>query len=1047
MWHPGIRQPTFPEVLRHLEKEVSFDQGSDAYMNLIGDRYTDFIVNEILPSGSVVHLTSLKARPVTKQEASTNGNTAHNAQKLDAEEAAPTPALTDKAIEDLVMNEQQNKLPATSTDDHSVSEASHTATAGGDLRDPRMKTDDSARIVDKAQKQLSVTRADPLANKAPTSLQQSQVPPTVADRPDATSNLTPTNDRTYRPDLDLHAQNDKPNPKHVQTDGAADCDDLQCGTAPDPSSRQHELVAALSTPEKSAKPESDASAVRHDTTPGQEHETSLPPHLRSRGWQSPSPKKNLSTDGAAEQPAKRKKWHVILRPLKEGGWEEVTEEQDRADQAQKEREIAAGTRVRTPPPPPPKPIEFTPSTVSQWNAFAGKPNPAGVDPSSRVTAEDKAILQSYFTVEVADAIRSLYNRVCDSPGRPTKQYGQVKSAVIDRETRTRIHQDIRRIFHSKLESSTDDAGNMIISALPHVQSRHGGRPLGNSDNSYSRAANQNGAKRSNPQKKQTNWKELGGDFLHFTLYKENKDTMEAISWLAKQLYMMPKNFEFAGTKDRRGVTAQRVSVYRVQIDRLISAGRSLKYANVGDFEYQPKALQLGELDGNEFVITLRDCKFGASSPPSIEKTIMIVEHAVNNLNTNGFINYYGLQRFGTFGITTDAVGMAMLKGDFRQAVDLLLYYKPECLEEALIDTALSEAISEDDRYRAEGIQAFRNGQSVKDALSKMPRRFSAESNIIRFLSKPGNENDFLGALQSIARNQRLMYVHAYQSLVWNHAASKRWKNYGNEVIEGDLVLVREHPSEPAAKPESLVDVDGEVIIQAAEGDRANNPDDVFERARPLTAQEAASGKFTIFDIVLPTPGYDITYPANPIGKFYRTFMASESGGGLDPLDMRRPWKDTSLSGSYRKLLAKPRSDIAFEVKAYDDEDEQFVETDMDRIRKSQPKGQQPQRQPQRNPMKPTNNDELLDITNQSTTVPDHKRALSDDVQRDLAELSSHSDSSLDSNTSGGVLLEQKKIAVILKMQLGTSQYATMALRELMKAGGVKVWKTDYAGGR
>lgn len=1045
MRHHGIRQPTFPRFLRHLKEEVSLDQDADAYMSLIGSRYTDFIVNEILPSGSVVHLTSLKARPATKQEASTNGNTAHNALKVDAEEAAPTSALTNQAIEDLVMTEKQNKLPATSTDDHSVSEASHTATAGGDLRDPRTKIDDSARIDVKAQQHLSATRADPLANKAPTSLQQSQIPPTLSDAPDATSDSSPKNDHTSRPNLDPEAQKDKSGSEIVQTDGAADCDDLQSVTAPDPSTGQHELGAALSAPEKSGKPESDASPVGPNATAGQKSEMSIPPHLRATGSQSPSPRKNLSTDSAAEQPVKRKKWHVILRPLKEGGWEEVTEEQDRADRAQKEREIAAGTRVRTPPPPPPKPIEFIPSTVSQWNAFAGKPNPAGLDPSLRVTAEDKTILQSYFTVEVADAIRSLYNRVCDSPGRPTKEYGQVKSAVINRETRTRIHQDIRRIFHSKLESSTDDAGNMIISALPHVQSRYGGRPLGNGDNGYSRAANQNGAKRSNPPKKETNWKGLGGDFLHFTLYKENKDTMESISWLAKQLYMMPKSFEFAGTKDRRAVTAQRVSVYRVQVDRLISAGRTLKYANVGDFEYQPKALQLGELDGNEFVITLRDCKFGEISYSlSIEKTTTIIESAVNSLNINGFINYYGLQRFGTFGITTDAVGMAMLKGDFQQAVDLLLYYKPECLEEALIDTAISEAISEDDRYRAEGIQAFRNGRSVKDALSKVPRKFSAESNIIRFLSKPGNEKDFLGALQSIARNQRLMYVHAYQSLVWNHAASKRWKEYGNRVIEGDLVLVREHPAKPAAEPESLVDVDGEVIVQAAEGDRANNPDDVFERARPLTAQEAASGKFTIFDVVLPTPGYDITYPANPIGNFYRTFMASERGGGLDPLDMRRPWKDTSLSGSYRKLLAKPRSDITFEVKAYDDEDEQFVETDMDRIRKSQPKKQQPQRQPQR---KPTNTDELLDITSQSAPVPDHKRALSDDVQRDLAELSNYSGSSLDSNTSGGVPLEQKKVAVILKMQLGTSQYATMALREMMKAGGVRVWKTDYAGGR
>src|SRR5205807_10159425 len=45
-------------------------------------------------------------------------------------------------------------------------------------------------------------------------------------------------------------------------------------------------------------------------------------------------------------------------------------------------------------------------------------------------------------------------------------------------------------------------------------------------------------------------------------------------------------------------------------------------------------------------------------------------------------------------------------------------------------------------------------------------------------------------------------------------------------------------------------------------------------------------------------------------------------------------KDFSLSGSYRKLLAKVGDDMSFEVRAYREVNEQLVETDLEKIMKS-----------------------------------------------------------------------------------------------------------------
>jgi tRNA pseudouridine13 synthase len=62
-------------------------------------------------------------------------------------------------------------------------------------------------------------------------------------------------------------------------------------------------------------------------------------------------------------------------------------------------------------------------------------------------------------------------------------------------------------------------------------------------------------------------------------------------------------------------------------------------------------------------------------------------------------------------------------------------------------------------------------------------------------------------------------------------------------------------------------------------------------------------------------------------------MASEKGGGLDPADMCRKHRDFSLSGSYRKLLARLGDDFGYQIKTYVNDNEQMVETDMERIMK------------------------------------------------------------------------------------------------------------------
>ena len=661
----------------------------------------------------------------------------------------------------------------------------------------------------------------------------------------------------------------------------------------------------------------------------------------------------------------------------------------------------------------------------------------------------------------------------------------VKSGVIDRQKRTTIHQDIRRIFDSRLETMTDSGGALMITAMAEKPTFYARTPMDtntrNNDHGNHRGKgrdNERGYRLGNGghsrvqasggAKGKSSWENLGGKYLHFSLYKENKDTMESVSWLARQLRMNPRSFQFAGTKDRRAVTVQRVSVERVLVNAMIAAGRGLRNAYIGNFEYRPHPLQLGELTGNEFVITLRDCDFHYPVPVDSKSVLqgarMIVADAVKKLGERGFMNYYGLQRFGTFSIGTEVVGLKMLQGDFKGAVDAILDYSPASLAAAQDPSSgNAEKVSIDDRARAHALHSYRTMNRPREAIEQLPRKFAAEASIMRHLSgRSDHREDYQGALQTISHNLRLMYVHAYQSLVWNVAASQRWKRFGSSVIEGDLVLINEHHDkvEGVVQAED-VDADGEAIVLPGADDRAANPDDLFERARALTKDEAESEKYSIFDIVLPTPGYDILYPSNEIGKFYEEFMASERGGGLDPHDMRRKWNAISLSGSYRKILARPGKDISYEVKPYKDEHEQFVATDMDRLRpgsgsqaNARPRSDQENHARQHNLAGSSNGSkhetgptQVHDEMEQDTTISAPK----DSNAGTQSRTKTPSQESEDTEQGGVALIggayRDYNIAVVLKLQLGSSQYATMALRELLKKGGLKIYKADFSGGR
>lgn len=75
---------------------------------------------------------------------------------------------------------------------------------------------------------------------------------------------------------------------------------------------------------------------------------------------------------------------------------------------------------------------------------------------------------------------------------------------------------------------------------------------------------------------------------------------------------------------------------QVQPFRLAQQNSRLKGARVGNFEYVHNTLHLGSLSGNLFDLILRNVR---GCPADVEL-------AAEALKKSGFINYFGLQRFG-----------------------------------------------------------------------------------------------------------------------------------------------------------------------------------------------------------------------------------------------------------------------------------------------------------------------------------------------------------------------------------------------------------------
>lgn len=536
----------------------------------------------------------------------------------------------------------------------------------------------------------------------------------------------------------------------------------------------------------------------------------------------------------------------------------------------------------------------------------------------------------------------------------------VTRALQDKAERTAVHKLIREVFSGKLAT---DSCNINAGKSSQVDADDDEDARANAAASTSMAISVRWANKSDRRAGD----ELPAEaresppYIHFLLQKTNRDHQEAMQMLAQSLGLgtsggsrggrggrgrggfaggagrsPTKDLSVAGTKDKRAVTVQQVSLKRNRktlddVWRMVNGvsgksnakgrgGKTVKDAvstrgdrgiRIAHLSYAKEGLKLGQLLGNEFTITLRNVR-----PTQPEHDVhSLIQKSMTTIREKGFINYYGMQRFGTGAIPTHHIGVLIFKNDF--AGILATLFTPR----------LSSSPTSDDGDTADLLKAkqlYHSGEFEK-AFFIVPKNCTAERAILDKMRRTNHtKGDLAGAFANIPRTLRLMYVHAYQSYVWNRLVSERLARFGSEhPVEGDIVFVDATLDELTTTSHELseTDDDDDARLNTAAVPKWQ------QATKVLTEQDlqSTSGRvWTIYDVVLPLPGSDIAVPSGWMSDLYTSILSADGLTHADLTSSKIP--EYKLKGSYRRIIVKP-THFEHSTTTYTDPDLALTSTD------------------------------------------------------------------------------------------------------------------------
>ena len=250
----------------------------------------------------------------------------------------------------------------------------------------------------------------------------------------------------------------------------------------------------------------------------------------------------------------------------------------------------------------------------------------------------------------------------------------------------------------------------------------------------------------------------GGRYTLAFVRSRNWETNRLVRQLSRALRISRKRIYFAGTKDKRAITTQAM-VFDAPIEDIM--GLRIRDVSIVRAYRVSKPVFLGDLIGNRFEVIIREIEERAQ-----EGALCTFETIKS---TGLFPNFFGVQRFGSVRPITHIIGKLIVKRDYKKAVETYLGNPSE--------------IEGEEAYEAR--KYFQETGDVKGALKLFPANLMFERAMLNYLSE--HPEDYAGAISILPDNLARMFIHAYQSYLFNRMLSKRME-HGFEIEIGDMVM-------------------------------------------------------------------------------------------------------------------------------------------------------------------------------------------------------------------------------------------------------------------